>query len=744
MGKRVGSWTEWIRPRFYHLFAPLAVLALIALLGRTPLLDLLENLTVDLRFQARAAFDPPADSRVLLVGIDQKSIDHLGAWPWPRTTEADFLKTIAASGADPHTVAFDLLFTDDFDKAMPGRKDDEILSEAAGTLPSVVTGALSFVPEHNAASEATARKRTQDELAQPSLTAPLPDIKGDKSRIIGSDSAIFPIRPLRRQSLFGFVNDEPSVIDHIRRSMPLLIRVRDKVYPSFALQILCQMLNVDPDHVEVDLPERVVRLSNSSHQRWTIPVNERGEFAINYRREDGFRRVSFVALLTALLDHAENGAPLSSEADIRNKTLVVGQVATGLTDLGPTPLQSDSPLIYTHLNVIDNVLRGDYLRFVPWPWVAAGWLLLTWATLFALRHASIKWAISMPILVAILYTLSAFALFWLWSLQVALAWPLIGYGAVNFGAVVLRWREERRGKQQIKLLFARMLSSEIMNHLLDHPGNVKLGGSIRAVTILFSDIRDYTKFSEHIDTEELVRQLNVYFERMVACVQDCRGTFHKFIGDAVMAAWGDIAAVSATPEEDARNAVRSALMMRRKLRELNEERAGAGLVPLRIGIGLNHGDVLVGQIGAASRSEFTVIGDPVNVASRLEGMTKTFHTDLAIGESVRLLIGDTFLVRRLGLIQLKGKTKPMVVYEVLAESADLQGSSMGSDTVARYERAFDDFLSRRFPEAQSGFQACVDRHPGDYCSQRYLQAAREFSVQPPPPDWDGRIILTEK
>jgi len=429
---------------------------------------------------------------------------------------------------------------------------------------------------------------------------------------------------------------------------------------------------------------------------------------------------------------------------LSKKTLLVGQVATGLTDLGPTPLQSQSPLVYTHLNVINNVLKNDYIRMAPGPWVVLGWAVFAWATLFDLRRASVVWAITVPVAVVVFYTFFAFAIFWAWSLQIALAWPVLSYGAVTLGAVVLRWRAEQRSKQQIKQLFSRMLSPEVMNHLLDHPTGLNLGGSSRSVTILFSDIRGYTEFSENIDNEELVRQLNNYFERMVGCVQENQGTFHKFIGDAVMSVWGDIAAVSLGTREDAKNAVRSALMMRRKLRELNEERKAAGQIPLRIGIGLNHGEVLVGQIGALSRSEFTVMGDPVNVASRLEGMTKEFRTDLAIGESVQQLLDDTFLLRRLGLIQLKGKTRPTVVYEVLAEKTDLGEAKMTAEDVARYEEAFDHLLARRFTAAEKGFEACAKNHPEDYCVKRYLEVSREFSAKPPPPDWDGRIVMETK
>jgi adenylate cyclase len=241
-----------------------------------------------------------------------------------------------------------------------------------------------------------------------------------------------------------------------------------------------------------------------------------------------------------------------------------------------------------------------------------------------------------------------------------------------------------------------------------------------------------------------VRQLNIYFERMVNCVKECGGTLHKFIGDAIMAVWGDIASVSKGAEKDAQNAVRSALMMRRRLHELNEERRSLDQTPLRIGIGLNHGDVLVGLIGASSRSEFTVMGDAVNTASRLEGMTKEFKTDLAVSESVRLLIGDGFLVRRLGLIVLKGKTTPTVVYEVLAEKTGLDESRMTVEMVARYEEAFDHFLARRFAQAEAGFLACEKDCPDDYCVKRYLQASREFSAQPPPPEWDGRVVMETK
>jgi adenylate cyclase len=669
----------------------------------------------------------------------------LGRWPWPRSVEGSFLKTVAATQLNPHTVAFDVLFTEP-STPDPLNPVDKSFADDAGLLPSVITGALSVAPfTDNPAKEQDAEKETQEELAQPGLTAPFPHVRGDIMKIGGSAIANFPVLPLRQQSFFGFVNDDASSIDDIRHTLPLIIRVRDRVYPSLSLQTLCQMLHVDPENVEIDIGQSV-QLKNSSGKTWTIPIDEKGQVFLNYRRESSFRGTSFSNLVQRLGRYATDPQkyPLAPESDIRNTVLFVGTTAVGTTDLGPTPLQPHSPLAYTHLDVINNVLKNDYLRFVPWPWVAVGWLLVTWATLLRLKEAPLFEAVAAPIALMVLYTLFAFGIFWLWSRQIALAWPLIGYGAVNFGAVVLRWREEQRGRQQIKNLFSRMLSPEVLDHLLAHPENLKLGGSDRPVTVLFSDIRDYTKFSEGLAAGELVRQLNIYFERMVDCVKEYRGTFHKYIGDAVMSAWGDIAVASLGTEKDAQNAVRAALKMVRQLRELNDERQAEGLVPLRIGIGINHGDALVGLIGASSRPEFTVMGDAVNIASRLEGMTKMFGADLAVSDSVRQLLGDEFLVRRLGLIQLKGKTKSTVVYEVLAEKSREADSRFAPATIARYEEAFDHFLARRFAEAEAGFRACEQEYPNDYCVKTYLQVSVDFLAQPPPAEWDGRLVMDSK
>jgi adenylate cyclase len=699
---------------------------------------------------ARTPFDPPVDSRLVLVGIDQPSLDTLGAWPWPRNQEADFLSTIAQSGMTPNVLAFDILLTDDFDKfhvlqLKSGKNPDNLLGDAAGLLPSVVSGSFWMANAQDAKAQQQAEAQTRNDLKHLFATVPYTHIEGDIHAITGSTVAKFPVVPLREQSSFGFVNADPDPIDGIRHVLPFLVRVDNEVFPSLSLQVLCQMLNIDPDKVHITLGHSIV-LTDPAGKSWTIPINGKGEFTINYRNTDisHVQTLSFYKLFASLARHVNNGEPIPPQCDIDKKTLVVAGTAIGLADLGTTPLGVNVPLGVTHLNVLNDVLRNDYISFVPRYWVVIGWLIAAWMALFEVKQAPIWRAIAVPSFFALVYAALAVALFWRWSLQIEMVWPLLGYiGVVGVG-VVLRWRQESQGREVLKKTFSQMVSPDLMNFLIDHPDNLKLGGSKRPVTILFSDIRSYTTLSEGTDSEELVRQLNRYFDRMVHGIIDYRGTLHGFTGDGIMAVWGDVSIASSGPEKDAHNAVRSALRMLRDLGGLNQERAKELLPPLKIGIGLNHGEVVVGQMGASIRTQFSCVGDSVNTASRIEGMTKTFQVELAIGENVRALLGDSFLVRRLAKIQLKGKRKAIFTYEVLAEANRPQDSTWHPEEVTQYEAALDCFLERRFNEAHARFQACLDHHPMDYCVNYYLSNSLKFTTEAPAEEWDGRFVMETK
>jgi adenylate cyclase len=266
-----------------------------------------------------------------------------------------------------------------------------------------------------------------------------------------------------------------------------------------------------------------------------------------------------------------------------------------------------------------------------------------------------------------------------------------------------------------------------------------LSGRKHTVAVLFSDIRGFTSMTEGSNPEHLVRQLNEYFLEMVGAVLKENGTLQKFIGDAIMAAWGDVHSEGA--ETDARRAVRTALAMRPALAKLNERwQKQPDRVPLHIGIGVNIGEVIVGNIGHPQRMEFTVLGDGVNLAARLESATKQFHTDFLVGESVEALTRKDFVFRQVGLITVKGKTKPVEVFNVLSESSQPE-----PPWLRHYHEGIKLFRRRQFAEASAVFTQVLGECGGeDYLCQLYLRYSAEYAKDAPPADWQGEFVLTEK
>lgn len=710
------------RQRLYTLLAPLVGALLLALLETRGALARVENLTRDWRFQFRAPRDPAADGRLLLVGVDEESLARLGRWPWSRVKHGDL--SLLLTLRPPSVLAFDLLFPEPQDP-----KADAAFARGLARHPSAILGAC------REPNEGIARPPA------PGPTRPIPsrNIEGDPTRIHGDARALFPIPELCRAAYFGFVDSEPTSSDGIRRQAPLLIRIGREVYPSLSLQALLLHWKVAPERVEVILG-REIRVP-TPHGIEKIPVDASGSFLLNYRAPAGFRQIGYFDLALAL-GKLNEGKPWPwNYPNPEGNLLIVGQTATGLTDMGPSPLDPKSPLVHIHLNVLNNVLRHDYLKAIPWSWALPAWLLFAWLTLFSLERSRIATCVLIPALAVLAYAALAFGIFEWRSIELPVSGPTLAFVLLHGGAVLLRWREEQRSKQEIRAVFASYIAPTVMERLLRHPENVKLGGVRKPVTILFSDIRGFTTIAEQADEEELVAQLNEYFTRMVDCVTRHEGTLHKYIGDAIMAVWGDV--VDVPEEENARRAVRAALDMRPELARLNAEWKAQGRLELRIGVGLNHGPVVVGNLGAPQRKEFTVIGDAVNLGSRLEGVTKEFHTDLAISESVAALLGDHFLLRTLGLIQVKGKTKPVRVYEVLAERS-ASSSNADATWVANYEKAFAFYLKREFAKAGEAFARCEKERPGDYCAGLYVEECRFLAATPPPPDWDGVLVMKTK
>ncbi|HUF62658.1 MAG TPA: CHASE2 domain-containing protein [Verrucomicrobiales bacterium] len=742
--ERKGAMAEPYRGRAYRLVAPAAVMAVILAGLALDVFVPLENLLIDSRFRARASSDPPADERIHVVGIREEDIRTFGRWPWSRRIHGQLLTLLAE--APPSAVTFDFVFAEPENPVGQdlgaGEDPDQYFADAAAGLGCVVVGAwrnYAFQKGGHDSNPAGTGAGNRDEHG---FTLPIRDVRSNKrTRLYSSEEATLPIRELAESAFIGYV-DSPPDGDGVRRQIPMVVQIGGEVYPSLVTQTLMVYWGVGPGDVTVIPGEAIVFQTPEGEKR--VPLGHRGELLLNWRSKQSFygRWYGYGFLSSILVRHLRQGEPWPEQAaPVQGKILLVGQDAEGLTDFDPSPLHPVTPNVQVHAVALNSILREDYIWRPLLSWSVLVWFGFTWATLFALRDTPIGVAAGTPVLLAAVYVGLSYYLFGRWSIQLPLAWPLTGFLGVHVGDGLLRWRAERTARQEIRSVFSSYISKPVMERLLRHPENIRLGGERRAVAILFSDIRGFTTISEAMREEDLVIQLNEYFEKMVACIHRYEGTLHKYIGDAIMAVWGDV--TNQTPEESVSNAVRAALEMARENAVLNAAWTQEGRPEFHTGIGINFGEVMVGNIGAEQRREFTVIGDAVNTSSRLEGLTKQYRVRVLIGEGVQRLLDPGFLTRSVGVIVVKGKKKPVRVFEALSAPDD-PAAPKPAEWVAHYERAFALHLERRFAEAASLFEACLRENPQDYCASFYLKICRECLSHPPPADWNGVAIMDSK
>jgi adenylate cyclase len=399
-----------------------------------------------------------------------------------------------------------------------------------------------------------------------------------------------------------------------------------------------------------------------------------------------------------------------------------------------------------HLNIINAALHQEFLTE---PSLSAQLCIIALAGVVAaalcfLVHQPLKRFLAMVVLSAVYLTLAFKILPNANSVTqvIFVLTPTLALISSSFTALTYDYLLERLEKRRVRRTLERYVSRDVVKELLDNPQTFfnTLGGVRKPVTVLFSDVRGFTTLTESADSHALVKQLNEYFQEMVAHVFAHQGSLDKFIGDAVMAVWGSI--VSQGPQPDALNAVATALAMKRSLKKLNEDWKARGMLELAFGIGINQGEVIVGNLGSSEKMELTVIGDPVNLASRLEGLTKEYHLDLLLGETVAPLVSGTYILRTVDYVQVKGKTKPVDVFTVMGERA-AQTDSLPV-WLARYEEGIRRYRKRAFAEAAAAFQESLRQQPDDYLNSMYLKRCRSLIENPPGDSWDGVFVMTKK
>jgi len=320
---------------------------------------------------------------------------------------------------------------------------------------------------------------------------------------------------------------------------------------------------------------------------------------------------------------------------------------------------------------------------------------------------------------------------------------LSAFLAAGFLSLGFEFVLERMEKLRTRRTLERYVSKNLVKEILDNPDSFysSLRGVRIPATILFSDIVGFTTLTESADPEKLVAQLNEYLSRMTGAVFENNGTLDKFIGDAVMAVWGNVS--SRGVAEDAKACARAALAMRRELAALNEQWAARGIAPFHFGIGINHGDVLGGNIGSQEKADPTVIGDAVNLASRLEALTRTYAVDILVGARAAELIRDEFDLRSVALVQVKGKTEPVEISTLIGVTKDRTDEEF-LHRLETYEAGFRKFRERDFTQAKILFSQFLEFYPDDALAKMYLERSLEYEKQPPDAAWNAVEVFKKK
>jgi adenylate cyclase len=422
----------------------------------------------------------------------------------------------------------------------------------------------------------------------------------------------------------------------------------------------------------------------------------------------------------------------------KDKIVLIGASATGIGDLRATPFGSiDFPGVEIHANLIDNILNQQFLvRRGPQALADLGFILLfgiplgLWLAVTQPRWMVFGLGLLVPFAVIVYW---AFLHGWWLNFIVPAVFTLVP----NVSLVALyRVLIEEREKRKVRGAFQQYVSPEVIRRLLNDPERVKPRKT--EVTVLFSDIRDFTTISESLDAQELADLLNSYLTEMTRIIFRHQGTLDKYIGDAVMAIWG---APFDEPDHAQRSCL-SAVDMISRLSELQAQWREQGKPVLEIGIGINTGSASVGNMGSSLRHGYTAIGDAVNLASRLEGLNKEYGTHILVSDSTRNEVAsDALLLREIDLIRVKGKLQPLTVYEILDPRID---SSSGKQLIEMFDIARVAYKSHDWRAARAGFEAVLERWPNDGPSRIFIDRCAEYLEEGPASDWDGVHIMKHK
>jgi adenylate cyclase len=702
----------------------------------------LEGLAYDFRLQYFLPAVPAKDPRIVIVDIDDKSLQTAGRWPWPRVRLADLIEQTASMG--PAVIGLDMVLAEpepspleQLQEVLPGRSLNDMVSTELIRLDERLAGdrQLAGVLGENTVvlgyTLASSRDASGGRLPEPiyRLSAQqrqslgLPRMGGylaniDTLQAQVSGAGFFLVRP-----------DDDGVI----RQADLLLEYDGNLYPSLSLAIMHQYFGEPPlELLTAQTGDRTILEGLDLSGALTLTTDEQGRVWIPFAGPRG----SFHYL--SAVDVMQGGADPEL---LRDAIVLIGTTAQGLHDLRATPVGAVYPGVEVHANLLLGMLEGSFP--VASDWAARGGDFLVLAGMGTLL------ALWMPLLRPIslvLLTLGGLAgylavSFWFWHYQgivLSQALPLLMLVLLGASNAAYGFLRETRDRMHLKSLFGQYVPPQIVEEMNRSPEqSFGFEGETRQMTVLFADIRSFTTISESLAADELKRMLNYFFTPMTGIIFNNRGTIDKYVGDMIMAFWG-------APLEDpqhARNALIAALGMLDAVEKMQDELQRRGWPPIAIGIGLNSGAMDVGDMGSEFRRSYTVLGDAVNLGSRLEGLTKFYGVSLCVSEFTKAEVPD-FAFRLLDKVQVKGKKEAIRIYEPIAPQAQLTEGQR--QELAAHEQALDAYYAGDWQKARLAFEQLGQAYPQRKLYPLYIERIGVLQQQGIELPWDGVFTHTSK
>ena len=738
----------------FRLSILITIAGLFAYMFGVPFLDLMELKTIDLRFRSRGEIAPGPE--VVLAVIDEKSVNQEGKWVWPRRKIATLIKKLDAAGA--RVIGFDIGFLE---------PDDQRVIRALNSLESDyrkrnLKSKHVYEPIRQARAQSDEDKLLADTIRSAKARTVLgyffhmggeelthveeaaieqhgENIKGGSYKFVRFASpeaqrvplynAEMPqsnIPALSKATPFaGYFNMFPDQ-DGVVRWIPSVIKFRDNFYAPLSLMALSAYWD-EPLSVSVaDYGLESVHIGVR-----TVPTDELGRILINYRGEQkSFPHISITDIL-------HDRVPRES---LEGKIVLVGATAVGIYDLRVTPFGTVFPGLEVHANIVSSILESNYLQQPGWGAVfdIMAIMLCGFVLGFVLNRTGVYSGGAAAGVLFFGYIFICQYFFSSQGLVVNMVYPLAVLLLTYTGITGYKYLTESQQKKFIRDAFSTYMAPTVVKQLIDSPESLELGGEDRDISAFFSDVQGFTSISESLTPEELVELLNEFLTEMTDVILAHEGTVDKFEGDAIIAFFG---APNVLPNH-AEVACMSCIDMQERLREMREKWRMDGRPELHMRIGLCSGSAVVGNMGSRSRMDYTMMGDTVNTAARLEGVNKIYGTYTMIADSTREAAGDIIVTREIDAINVVGKEIPITVHQILGYSGNTDATLLELSDI--YAKGLAAYRNREWDNAMMQFNAALAIDPDDGPSKAMHQRCRAYKKTPPPPTWSGAFSMTQK